>query len=230
MPARVSVVVPVYNGAAYLGEALDSVLAQVGAELEVVVVDDGSSDGSAAVAARFAPRVRLLQQPNRGIGAARNAGLAVTGGELVAFLDADDLWPSGSLRALLAAVEGHPGADLAAGRLRCFASPELDADDLTAIQLPAGTASGAGMAGATLMRRAAVERVGTFDESLRVGEMVDWYLRARDTGLVEVLVDEIVLLRRIHRANQGRRRADARVDYLRTLRASLARRRGGSRD
>ena len=229
MARWVSVVIPAYNAAAYLGEALESVFSQRGAELDVVVVDDGSTDATADVAMRFAPRIRLLRQAHRGIGAARNAGIARVETSLVGFLDADDLWPEGRIKVLVAALESSPLADLAAGRVRCFVSPDLSTEERRRVQVPAGDASGAGMAGATLVRRGAIARVGRFDETLRVGEMVDWYLRARDAGLTETLIDDVVLLRRVHLTNQGRRHADAGADYLRTLRSSLARRRGGGR-
>ena len=88
----VSVIVPAYNAAPFLGEALDSVFAQGLPVLEVVVVDDGSTDGTAEVARRFGRGVRVLTQPRSGSGQARNVGLAETTGELVAFLDADDVW------------------------------------------------------------------------------------------------------------------------------------------
>lgn len=226
MNPSVSVVVPAYNAAAYLGEALESVFSQRGVRLDVVVVDDGSTDATPDIARRFAPRARLVSQANRGIGAARNAGLAASDGAFVAFLDADDLWPEGRLRVLLAALEARPAAGIAAGKVRCFASPELDEQELRRIDVPEGEASGTGMASASLIARAAIEQVGPLDETLRVGEMVDWYLRARDAGIEQVDVNDIVLLRRIHRSNQGRRHADARSDYLRALRAAIARRRG----
>ena len=86
----VSVIVPVHNGARFLAAALDSVAAQDYGSMEILVVDDGSSDNSAEIAASY--RVRLLQQPNRGVAEARNAGVAESSGELLAFLDQDDLW------------------------------------------------------------------------------------------------------------------------------------------
>lgn len=100
-PALVSVVIPAYNAERYLAAAIHSVLAQSHADLELVVVDDGSADGTASVAAAAAAddqRVRVLTQPNAGVGAARNRGLAATAGEWVGFLDADDIWFADKLR------------------------------------------------------------------------------------------------------------------------------------
>src|SRR5690349_2600271 len=87
----VSVVIPVFDGEAYLAAAIESALAKTYARVEVIVVDDGSTDGSASVAARY--DVRLVRQSNRGVSAACNAGVEAARGELIAFLDADDLWP-----------------------------------------------------------------------------------------------------------------------------------------
>lgn len=227
MPDRVSVIVPAYNAAAYLAEALESALQQRGAELEVVVVDDGSTDDTWNVANRFRPRVRILQQTNRGIAAARNAALKTCDAPFIAFLDADDIWPSGRLETLLTALQSSPAAGIAAGLVRCFASPELDPHERARIHVPPGDSPGSGMAGASLVRRTVMDRIGAFDETLRVGEMVDWYLRLRDAGVVQVLIDDVVLLRRLHGTNQGRRHSDSRTDYLRALRSSLGRRKGG---
>ncbi|HEY2324319.1 MAG TPA: glycosyltransferase family A protein, partial [Thermoanaerobaculia bacterium] len=88
----VSVVIPSYNYARYLGEAIDSALAQTLPPLEVIVVDDGSTDETSEVLATYADRIRVLRQKNSGVAVARNSGIAAAHGEYVAFLDADDIW------------------------------------------------------------------------------------------------------------------------------------------
>ena len=109
---RVSVIVPTYNCARFLGAALESVLAQTYADLEILVVDDGSTDATPAVMEAFAGRVRYLRQANRGVSAARNLGLAQAGGELIAYLDADDRWVPHKLERQLAFLEAHPECGL----------------------------------------------------------------------------------------------------------------------
>src|SRR4051794_13197703 len=107
----VSVVVPTYNQPRLLSETLDGVLAQTFADFEVVVVDDGSTDDTPAVLARYAGRdgrVRVVRQPNAGIGAARNRGLDEARGRYVAPLDHDDLWMPGKLAAQVAFMQAHP--------------------------------------------------------------------------------------------------------------------------
>src|SRR5207245_10700422 len=102
--ARVSAIIPVFNGERYLAEAIESVLAQTSPASEIVVVDDGSTDGSGAGAGRFGSAARLVFGGHAGAGAARNRGVAESTGELLAFLDADDIWPSDKLERQLAAL------------------------------------------------------------------------------------------------------------------------------
>ena len=110
----VSVIIPVYNASAYLSDALDSVLQEHHDQLEIIVVDDGSTDGSAEIATTSGPFVRYCYQANRGPAAARNQGLQVARGDVVGFIDADDRWCPGRLAAMLAALDAGPAG--AAGR------------------------------------------------------------------------------------------------------------------
>jgi CDP-glycerol glycerophosphotransferase len=122
--ARISVIVPAFQVEAYLGECLDSILDQGVADLEVVVVDDGSTDESAAIARRYAERddrVRLVRQANHGLGHARNTGIAAAGGDFLSFVDSDDRLPDGALARLLASLE-RTGSDFATGNIERFNS------------------------------------------------------------------------------------------------------------
>src|SRR5262249_22905464 len=152
-----------------------SVRAQAHGNLEIVVIDDGSTDATAEIAA--AAGVRLERQPQRGAGAARNAGLALARGDFVAFLDADDLWTEGRLAAQLRAAASHPGDDLFFGHVEHFISPEIDASKAAELHCPPGSQP-AHLVGCLLARVSAFERVGGFREDLRVGEFVDWCARA----------------------------------------------------
>lgn len=207
--ATVSVVIPLFNAAPFVGEAVESVLAQ-GEAVEIIVVDDGSADDGAAVAE--ASGARVIRQANRGAGAARNAGVAVAGGALLAFLDADDVWPAGRLGALRAALAG--GFDVAFGHAVQFGEGRTEGQPAAAV-----------VPGGMLIHRAAFDRVGPFAEDLRVGEFIDWWARAKDAGLRETVIPDVVLRRRVHGGNLGVVKADARVDYTRALRAALQRRR-----
>lgn len=227
--SRVSVIVPVRDGAAYLGEALASVIGGTRRPAEVIVVDDGSEDAGAAIAEGIGSPVKVLRRPPRGIAAATNAGLAEAGGELIAFIDADDLWTPEKLERQLAALAADDGLDAVFGRVREFHSPDLPANERDRVLLRAGEHP-MRLRGAMLARRELLDRVGAFDESLTVGEFVDWHDRAARAGMRSLVLDEVVLHRRLHASNHGRRTAGDRLDYVRVARAALQRRRaaGGS--
>ena len=121
-PPLVSVLIPAFNAAAYLEDCLASVWLQVGEfELDVIVIDDGSTDATAAIVGRHAA-ARLLQQTQHGPAAARNAGITVARGDFIAFLDADDLWPAGSLKARMDVLLNHRDAAMVFGDCRQFDS------------------------------------------------------------------------------------------------------------
>ncbi len=219
----VTVVIPVFNGAKYLGEAIESVLAQTYRPIDVVVVDDGSSDGSAAVARRFAA-VRCCVQLHAGPGAARNRGVGLARGRFLAFLDADDVWTPEKLERQMAALRADPTRDMVLGHIRQFHSPDLD-DAARRRLTGAGDVLAGFAAGTLLVERESFVRVGPFTTAGRVGEFIDWYARAMEHGLKSLMLPEVVLLRRIHATNTVIRERGARTDYARILKASLDRRR-----
>lgn len=116
----VSVVLPVFNGAALAGQAIESALAQTDCSLEVIAIDDGSSDGSLEMLRRFGDRIRVLEQRNLGVGAARAAGVRAARGELIAFLDQDDWWLPGKLARQVAALSSDDRLGLAHTEVRYF--------------------------------------------------------------------------------------------------------------
>jgi glycosyltransferase involved in cell wall biosynthesis len=218
MAARsISVVIPVYNTERFLGDAIRSVLAQDVAVSEVVVVDDGSTDASAAVAKAFGGAVRVIERPHEGPGAARNAGVEAAMGELLAFLDADDLWAPGKLAAQLAALESQPGLAGVFGWCRQFRG----VGELREEMAP----EPAYVPGALLIRADAFRVVGAFATGFAVGEFIDWYARAQEAGLRFDAVPDVVLYRRRHDQNLGLWARDSRGDYTRVLRAAIERRR-----
>jgi glycosyltransferase involved in cell wall biosynthesis len=220
----ITVIIPVYNGAKYLAAAIESVLAQRTSPAEILVVDDGSEDHSAQVAARFAPRVRYLHQPHRGPGAARNHGVERATGEYLAFLDADDLWTPDRLTCQMAVLDGDSAVEAVLGRVENFISPELAPDRKQALA-PSAEATGALHIGALLIRRRAFERVGIFDVRWQQGEFIEWWARAVEAGLRHVILPQLLLQRRLHDSNLTQRARDQRVDYVRMLHDVLARRR-----
>jgi len=218
----VSVIIPVFNGARFLRQALKSVFAQDYSPLEVIVVDDGSTDGSAAIAAAF-PEVVLLTQTNQGAWVARNKALARVRGEFIAFLDADDLWLPGKLTAQVAWLKANPEFGYVAAKFRNFLEkgtprpPWIKQEQLEE-DLSGGVAN-------LMVRREAFDVVGPFDTTTLRGADLDWVVRARDAGIQGGIVDAVLMKRRIHDANLSHGWTGGRTLLMRALRDSIARRR-----
>jgi len=199
MASVATVVVPVHDGERFLAGALRSIDDQA-LDLEVIVVDDGSTDASAAIADRLG--VTCLRQEQAGPSAARNAGLAAATSDLVAFLDCDDEIPPGTLARQVDRLAAAPDVDVVMGMQRYEVVGGADLPDW-AVTDRVGTSDEVArpLVFTGLFRRAVFDRVGVFDEELRLCEDVDWLMRANEAG-VPVEVDETVArVRRIHGAN-----------------------------
>jgi glycosyltransferase involved in cell wall biosynthesis len=220
----ISVIIPVFNGDKYLGEAIKSVLSQTDFKLEVIVVDDGSTDDTAKVAKSFNSSVRYCYQINAGPGAARNQGIALALGDYFAFIDADDLWTEDKMNRQLIAFETDPYLDMAFGHIQQFYSPDLTQSEKDRINIPAETIPGH-HAGTMLIKNKSFLRVGFFKEELRIGEFVDWYARAMELNLKSIMLPDVLMKRRIHRTNLGISQRDQRSGYVYALKAALDRRR-----
>jgi glycosyltransferase involved in cell wall biosynthesis len=203
---RVSIVVPVRNGERHLGAALRSLLDQERPADELVVVDDGSTDDSAALAEALGARV--LRRPAHGPAAARNAGVDATTGELIGFLDADDLATPRRLALQVEALR-DPAYDAVIGHVQRFREPERYEPPRPGWHV-----------GAMLMRRTAF---APFDESLDGGETVEWLSRL-PADRVRVL-DDVVLHRRVHDGNTTLTDLAWRASYLEVARRAIARHR-----
>jgi glycosyltransferase involved in cell wall biosynthesis len=223
----VSVIIPTYNAAAFIAEAIDSALAQTYAPREVIVVDDGSTDDTAEVLARYGDRVTYIRQENARQAAARNRGVRDSSATVLAFLDADDVWRPDKLEKQLAVLERsvsigavtcsmqemHVGGRLgavrrAAAKGRCYREILLG-------EVPLG-------AGSTwVVRRAVFAAVGGFGEALSPCEDTDFAWRAATVSDLD-FVDDPLVLYRVHQAN-----THANVDlttpaWLRLYKGALA--------
>jgi glycosyltransferase involved in cell wall biosynthesis len=225
----ISVMIPVYNGEAYLGEAIDSVLAQSYRPIEVIVVDDGSDDASGEVARSHGGTVRYQRQPRAGNGAARNRAVALATGNLFTFLDADDRLVPGALARLTDVLRADPSLEAVYGHVREFLSPDLDADALARLRPPIDRIAGC-LPTNMLMRREAFRRVGSFSTGLKVGVTVDWSARAQELGMATTLLDDVLFERRLHASNNGIREQEHRSHYLHVVKAALDRRRALQRE
>src|SRR5215204_6839447 len=210
---KVSVVIPCYNQARFLGEAIRSVLCQGYTDLEIIVVDDGSEDGTEEVASGYAkedPRVRLIRQENRGLAAARNRGLSEVGGEYVVFLDSDDRLVPEALEVGVRELEEHPGCAFVCGLCRKITAdgsivpgweqfrvrddPYLELLRSCPVYVPA-----------VMYRRSVFDAVGDFDTSYKAAEDYDLYYRILERFSV-YCHDTVVAEIRRHEANMTRDR------------------------
>jgi glycosyltransferase involved in cell wall biosynthesis len=184
----VTVVIPVFNGAAWVADAIRSVQAQRIA-CEIIVVDDGSTDETPSVLGSFSDEIVMVRQLNRGLSAARNAGILRATAELLLFLDADDLQPPGYLEAFIGAASAAPQAEVFHCAYRAI--DLVDGHDLYSEDTPKPLdadpvhelfAMGSPHIGALCLRRSAIDRVGLFDETLRLQEDWDYWLRLALSG------------------------------------------------
>ncbi len=199
MTGGISVVIPAWNAARTLAETLRSVAAQDLLPRDVTVVDDGSDDGTAevaAVAGEGLPVFRIVRQARQGKSAAVNAGAAIGSGEFLALLDADDVWPSGSLASRRAALSAGGLAGGAVGWVAEFVCPSLPGESAARFR-PRPPQLG-WLDGATLLRRETFHRFGGFAPEAGAVGWIDWVDRARRAGVGFVLIDDIVLRRRLH--------------------------------
>lgn len=194
-PPTVSVVIPLYNKAAYIADAVRSVQAQTFSDFELLVVDDGSTDGGGAVARAAADqRLRLIRQDNAGAGAARNAGIAAARGRWIAFLDADDRWRPSRLARQLGILDRHPDLVWAAGGYVTLLPGALAARPAPALEAPWWAApevvedalhplavGGYVWTGTILARRDVLTALGGFEPALRSGQdLLLWVRLALD--------------------------------------------------
>ncbi len=197
MTHLISVIIPVYNGKQFLSEAINSILQQNYNPLEIIVVDDGSTDGTVRLQNSFGEQVRYVYQENKGPAAARNTGLVAANGEFIAFLDSDDVWPPNKLKTQINCLLQDPKLKVTIGHTKSFDSEIINAnkilsekDSVISVQL-----------GSALFRKSAFEKVGTFDEKLKFSEDHDWFLRARETGIEMLVLENITLYHRRHNNN-----------------------------
>jgi alpha-1,6-rhamnosyltransferase len=213
----VTVVMPAYNAEAFIRPALDSLLAQDWPELEVIVVDDGSTDATAEIVESY-EGVQCIRQENAGPAAARNAGARAAGGSFVANFDSDDLLPPTRLTAQASYLIEHPDVGCVFGRQEWIDPPpwltrdpvygELDGIPLTS----------------AMFRRHVLLDLGGYDETFVHGEDTDLLIRMREAGITYHVIPEVVVYRRFHESSLTGGRAQ-HTPLLRSLRAKLERER-----
>ena len=216
--SKISVIIPTYNTASYISEAIDSILKQTILVDEIIVIDDGSTDNTREIVEKLP--VKYLYQKNMGAGVARNQGVKLAKNELIAFLDADDLWLPKKLEEQLNVFATKPSVNMVFGYVEHFFSPDIDDTIRQKVSCP--TKPQKGISPITLLiHKTDWNKVGEMNTSLGIGEFIEWYGRAKDAGLTTYHLDEIVAKRRLHNNNQGLKKRDLRSDYLQILKARI---------
>lgn len=218
----VSVIIPVYNGARFVAGAIENVLQQNYPAVEIIVVDDGSTDDIASAINRLPVDVRFFRQENLGPASARNRGIRDASGAFIAFLDVDDLWPAGNLERLVECMQQDSDLDVVHGYGQIVRA-EPDSGQLEYLGNP--RESFPFYIGAGLYRRTAFEKVGLFDTELLFSEDTDWFKRAHEYPLRLERLDQVTLLVRRHDGNMTRGKSLIELNALRVFKKALDRRR-----
>jgi len=223
----VSVLCAVYNTAQFIRAALESALAQSQPADEVIVIDDGSSDDSAAIA-EATPGVRTIREVHRGVAPTRNIALTHARGELVAWLDADDIWTPDKLAVQVAYMDAHPDVGMTFTHQRLVFEPGIKQpywvrDAMIGQDSPvAGTCS-------MVVRRALFDQIGGFDASKTPADDTDWIIRAKNAGIPYMILPEMLLFRRVHAGNLSTTLPLGKSKLLGLLRDSIQRQREAGR-
>jgi glycosyltransferase involved in cell wall biosynthesis len=217
-PLLISVIIPVYNGEAFLKEAIQNIEKQDYNPIEIIIVDDGSTDRTADIAASLGDQVRYIFQSNCGPAAARNKGLEIARGSVIAFLDVDDLWTPNKLELQLSYLRNN-ACEVVLGRVQIETTEDvskfgLDENPVVAFVVGCG-----------IFSKSVFDRIGGFDVTLRYSEDKDWFLRAREQGAIITILPEVTLIHRRHQNNMTRKQNIHDLNVIKVLRKSLARRR-----
>jgi len=221
-PYPVSVVLSVHNGQRFLAQALESILQSERPPLEILVIDDGSTDATIEIA-RKAPLTRVISQPQGGIAKARNHGVSLARGEFIAFNSYDDIWAPEKLDRQVAFMGSNPNIDIAVCMMRHFleAGSEMPRGfrrELLDKPVPGFIPE------AMIARRTVFARIGLFDTSYATSEDTDWFSRAIDAGLEMAVIPDVLLHKRVHGTNTSLAPTTNQT-LLRAVRSSILRKR-----
>jgi glycosyltransferase involved in cell wall biosynthesis len=219
----VSVIIPVFNCEQFIAEAIDSVLQQGYDPLEIVVIDDGSTDKTADVVKGLSGNIFYHYQNNAGIAEARNKGLELAGGEWIGFIDADDVWLDNKLNLQAGILSQNPDIEMVIGFL--VPLPFENRNDVTEKQIKTGKIALALQLGSTLIRKSVFNKIGGFDPELTMAEDSDWFFRVMEADVRVHVLQEIVQLYRQHDNNITKDKPGANSYMLKAFKKSLDRRR-----
>lgn len=222
----ISVIIPVYNAEHYVAEAIESVLAQSLQPQEIIVINDGSTDGSLAVLKEFLPHIKLLSRENKGLAATLNEGIVLATQPLLAFLDADDLWLPDKLQKQTTCLDENPHMNGCFGFMASFISPELDEEVKQSIYCPPEPLPGNMTKITLLIRRTAFNQIGLFDPQDPLG-YPEWIVRAQRENFSYKILPDVLSRRRLHRSGMSSQPSYKR-DLIRLMKVNLDRKRKGN--
>ena len=218
----VSVIIPVYNGEDFIREAIENILSQKYPALEIIIINDGSTDSTEAIINKLPADIRYFTQDNSGPSAARNKGIRDASGEFITFLDADDLWPENNLNIMVDEMLRNPDMEVIRGYAQLM---EINKASGCYDYLGNPKESFPHYIGAAIYRKSAFEKVGLFDPLLRFGEDSDWFLRACEMKLNIKRLEETSLYVRRHGGNMTEGRNMLELNVMKVFKKTLERRR-----
>ena len=220
MKRTITIVIPCYNGEKYLREAMRSIEEQDW-PFEILFIDDGSTDNSAKIIKEDYPHVRYHYQPNSSPAAARNKGISLASHEIIGFLDVDDRWAREKTRHQMQVFEENPDLDIVGGLITHQVMPESAYRSSFYATAPFEHT----LISSVLVKRTVFEKISNFDESLRLGEDLDWFLRVRENNLNYLVLDSLVLHYRIHEKGITARKNFKGLGTTEVIRRALERKR-----
>lgn len=222
--SSISVITPVLNGERFLADAVASIRRQAYAPREIIIVDDGSTDGTARVAASLGDNIQYIYQTNSGLFAALNTGLRIASGEIVAFLDPDDTWADDKLERQVPILLEDAKIEIVLGYFQ-YVRPITRVDGSIEYERFLEPSLGRVCFGASLFRRSVFDRVGLLDTDFDIAGDTDWFLRARQLGVKMSVVHRVTLFYRLHESNMTRHRSQVFSEMVQSLKKSIDRRR-----
>ena len=216
----ISVIIPVYNGEKYLKDAIESVIFQSLPPSEIIIIDDGSSDGTAKIVASYGDRLKYVYQENCGIPASRNRGVKMATGDYITFLDHDDRFLEQTLEIQYGVFQKYQTAEIVFGHAY-LAYPGKSESDVNSKELKKILQI---LLGCTMMKRSVFDRVGFFDESMLMAEDIDLFLRTKEAGIPMAIHEDVVLYYQKHETNITNNKIRSRLFYMRAIHKAKKRR------
>jgi glycosyltransferase involved in cell wall biosynthesis len=218
----VSIIIAVKDGEHFLAETIDSILKQDYEPFEIIVIDDGSTDGTRQVVERYGNAIRYIFQENSGPAAARNHGIELAQGEFLSFIDADDLWEPNKLGVQVGYMLSHPELQFTVGKGTFFLQegcsiPEGFRKELLEGEHVCRTVD------TLVVRKALFDKIGKFNPEFRVAEDVEWFTRASDQDVPMAIIPEVLIRKRVHDSNLSQNNDVNNQNLLKLFRASIKR-------